>query len=143
MQSPIELTTRTIYFRPDLEIMVVRWHTHGSMEVVQADYACMLEAAEAFGASDWLLDVRRREKVTAELSAWCNDTFYPQAARRLAPRRLRLAVLSSPALTEAYRNDPNLKKYVEQALAPKQTFDTRMFDNEGEAMEWLRPDLAS
>ena len=67
----------------------------------------MLAVAEAHGISDWLLDVRRRDKVSPELSAWVSKDFYPQATRRLAPRRLRMAVLSSPALTEAYVSDPD------------------------------------
>ena len=79
MHAPIELASRTILFRPDLNVMVVRWHTHAPLDVVQADYARMLAAAQEHGMSDWLLDVRWREKVTVELSAWVSEPFYPQA----------------------------------------------------------------
>ena len=75
--------------------------------MVQADYAHMLDEAKARGLSDWLLDVRRRDKWPVELSVWVTDVSYPRAVARLAPRRLRLAVLSSPALTEAYVSDPD------------------------------------
>ena len=143
MYPLIELASRTISFRTDLNVMVVRWHTHAPLEVVQADYAQMLAAAEQYGLSDWLLDVRRREKVTTELSAWVSEEFYPLATTRFAPRRLRMAVLNSPALTEAYRNDPDQKKYVDFALAPARPFETRLFDDEGEAMHWLNPALRS
>ena len=143
MYSPIELPSRTITFRPDLNVMVVRWHTHAPLEVVQADYAQMLAAAEKHGLSDWLLDVRRREKVTVELSAWVSEEFYPLATARFAPRRLRMAVLNSPALTEAYRSDPDQKKYVDYALDPARPFETRLFDDEGEAMHWLNPAVRS
>ena len=143
MYSPIELPSRTITFRPDLNVMVVRWHTHAPLEVVQADYAQMLAAAEKHGLSDWLLDVRRREKVTVELSAWVSEEFYPLATARFAPRRLRMAVLNSPALTEAYRSDPDQKKYVDYALDPARPFETRLFDDEGEVMRWLNPAVRS
>lgn len=141
MHAPINLPSRTITFRPDLQVMVVRWHTHADLEVVQADYAQMLAAAEATGISDWLLDVRRREKVTAELSAWVSQEFYPAAVGRMAPRRLRMAVLSSPALTEMYRNDPDQKKYVAYSTDPTRPYDIRLFDDEGQAMSWLSPVL--
>lgn len=139
MYPTIELPSRSISFRSDLQVMVVRWHTHAPLEVVQADYAQMLDAAEAHGITDWLLDVRRRQKVTTELSAWVSQEFYPQAVVRFAPRRLRMAVLNSPALTEAYRSDPDQKKYVEYVLDPARPFETRLFDDEGAAMHWLNP----
>jgi hypothetical protein len=139
MYSPILLPSRVITFRPDLNVMVVRWHTHADFEVVKADYAEMLTAAEASGFSDWLLDVRRREVVTAELSAWVSQEFYPGAVARLSPRRLRMAVLSSPALTEAYRTDPEQKKHVAYSTDPARPYDIRLFDDEGQAMNWLTP----
>ena len=139
MYSPIELPSRVITFRPDLNVMVVRWHTQADIAVVQADYAEMLAAAEATGFSDWLLDVRRREMVTAELSAWVSHDFYPGAVARLSPRRLRMAVLSSPTLAEAYRNDPEQKKYVDYSTDPARPYDIRLFADEGQAMSWLSP----
>ena len=139
MYEPIELPSRTIFFRSDLQVMVVRWHTHASFEVVQADYAQMLAAAEAHGISSWLLDVRRRHKIPVDLSAWVSNEFYPQATLRLAPRRLRMAVLNSPALTEAYTADPEQKKYVDFVMSPARPFDVGLFDDEGAAMRWLSP----
>lgn len=139
MHDPIELPSRSISYRPDLNVMVVRWHTHAPLEVIQADYAQMLAAAQTYQTCDWLLDVRRREKVTTEVSAWVTNNFYPQAVAQLAPQRLRMAVLNSPALTEAYRTDADQKKYVEYVLDPARPFDIRLFDDEGEAMNWLRP----
>ena len=137
MSTPIELPSRTISFRTDLQVMVVRWHTYAPLETVMADYAEMLGAAEARDVCDWLLDVRRREKVTAELSAWVAYTFYPRAVVRLAPRRLRLAVLSSPTLTEAYRSAADQKKYVQHVLDPAQPYNVGLFEDEGQAMQWL------
>ena len=123
--------------------MVVRWHSHAPLEVMQADYARMLAAAKEHDLSDWLLDVRRREKVSTDISAWVSEQFYPQAIRQLAPRRLRMAVLNSPALTEAYVSDPDQKKYVDYVLDPARPFDIALFDDEGQAMQWLSPAVRS
>ncbi|WP_345110405.1 hypothetical protein [Hymenobacter algoricola] len=101
----------------------------------------MLEAAEASGISDWLLDVRRRQKTPVELSAWVSTHFYPEVVARLAPRRLRMAVLSSPALTESYRVDPEQKKYVAYSTDPARPYDIGLFEDEGQAMSWLRPNI--
>ena len=143
MSQTIELPSRQISFRPDLHVMVVRWHTHAPLEVVQADYRQMLTVAQEHGTANWLLDVRRRDKVTTELSAWVSNEFYPEAAARLAPQRLRMAVLNSPSLTEMYRSDPDQKKYVAYVLDPARPFDVALFDDEGEAMRWLNPAAAS
>ncbi|GAB3868478.1 hypothetical protein GCM10028824_13480 [Hymenobacter segetis] len=139
MAQPIELPSRSISFRPDLRVMVVRWHSHAAFEVVQADYAQMLAAAEEHGISDWLLDVRRRDKIPADLSDWVTHVFYPQATARMAPRRLRMAVLNSPALTEAYTSDPDQRKYVAFVMDPARPFDMNLFEDEGAAMRWLNP----
>jgi len=139
MYDTIPLASRTISFRPDLQVMVVRWHTHAPVDVVKDEYGQMLAAALAHNTSDWLLDVRRRDKVPADLSHWVNTAFYPTAVAQLAPRRLRLAVLSSPFMTELYQKDPEQKKEVAYALDPSRPFDLALFEDEGKAMEWLRP----
>jgi hypothetical protein len=137
MLVPLVLASRTISFRPDLQVMVVRWHTQAPLDVVQADYDRMLASAEASGLSEWLLDVRRREKITAELSDWVTNTFYAEAVAYLAPKRLRLTVLSSPALSEAYRSDSAQKQYVAYVLGPSRPYDVALFEDEGAAMRWL------
>ncbi|WP_426061253.1 hypothetical protein [Hymenobacter sp. B1770] len=139
MHSPINLPSRTITFRPDLQVMVVRWHTQADFAVVQADYAAMLAAAEASGFTNWLLDVRRRDRAAVERSAWVSQTFYPGAVAQLSPRRLRVAVLNSPALTAAFRTDPELQQHVAYSTDPARPYDIQLFADEGGAMSWLSP----
>ncbi|NVO86181.1 hypothetical protein [Hymenobacter terrestris] len=138
MLPSIELPSRTLSFRTDLNILVVRWHpVVETLAAVQADYAQMLASAKAHGLSAWLLDVRRRQVAALELGPWVNTTFYPEAVARLAPQRLRVAVLSSPALTAAYTTNPGHQKEVAYALDPARPFDMALFEDEGRAMQWL------
>jgi hypothetical protein len=139
MYSPIELAAHTVSFRPDLNVMVVRWRAQAPLAAVQADYAKMLAAAEACGFSDWLLDMRRRENVTAELSAWVSQVFCPVAVARLAPHRVRMAVLRPPARREASRTNPKQKQPMALSADPAQPYDVRLFDDEREALGWLSP----
>ena len=139
MPDAIVLASRTLYFRPDLRVLVVRWHTEAPLEAVKAEYWQMLEVAVAEGLNDWLLDVRRRDKLPAELSAWVNSAFYPEAVAQMAPRRLRMAVLNSPFMTQLYTSDPVQQREVAYALDPARPFDIALFEDEGKAMEWLRP----
>jgi hypothetical protein len=137
MLDHLELTSRTLFFRRDLHLMVVRWKSHVPLEVLQADYAQMLATAVTQGMSAWLLDVRRRDMAPIELSTWVNTVFYPQAVADLAPRRLRMAVLSSPALTATYTSDPAQRREVAYALDPARPYDLGLFVDEGQAMQWL------
>ena len=137
MLTPVELASRVISFRPDLRVMVVRWHAHAPLDVIQADCARMLRCAEELGLTHWLLDVRRRERMSVALSAWVADTFYPETVARLAPKRLQMAVLSSPALFDVYRSDADQKKYVEYVVDPARPNDIGLSHDEGEAMRWL------
>lgn len=130
-------TTRTITYRPDLRIMIVRWFQDASLSVLQADYHAMLAVAEESNCARWLLDVRRREGANPELSAWASATFYPLAATRLLPQRLHLAVLNSSYIYERFLNDPVQRQHVDYMLAPERPFLTRVFDDEGAATRWL------
>jgi hypothetical protein len=136
--TALSTTTRTIAYRPDLGILIVRWHQDAGLSVLQADYQAMLEAAIEHSCARWLLDVRRREDTDPRLSEWASTTFYPQAAARLLPQRLRLGVLNSTYIYDRFRNDPAHQQYVTYMLAPERPFITSVFDDEGEATRWLR-----
>ena len=129
--------TRTIIYRPDLRIMIVRWFQDAPPPVLQADYHAMLAVAEENSCARWLLDVRRREGTDPQLSAWASATFYPMAAARLLPQRLHLAVLNSSYIYERFLNDPIQRQYVDYMLSPERPFLTQVFDDEGKATRWL------
>ncbi|MBC6988666.1 hypothetical protein [Hymenobacter sp. BT491] len=129
--------TRTIVYRPDLGILIVRWNQDAELAVLQADYHAMLAAAEQHNCARWLLDVRRREGTDPELSAWASTVFYPLAATRLAPQHLQLAVLTSSYIYERFNQDPTQRPYVDYMLATERPFVTQVFADEGQAARWL------
>ncbi|QIL76672.1 hypothetical protein [Hymenobacter sp. HDW8] len=131
-------TTRTIAYRPDLGILIVRWHQDASLSVLQADYQTMLDVAIENNCAQWLLDVRRRENTDPQLSAWASATFYPHAAAHLLPQRLRLGILNSAYIYDRFRNDPAHQQHVAYMLAPERPFLANVFDDEGEAARWLQ-----
>ena len=103
----------------------------------------MLAVTEAHGISDWLLDVRRRDKVSPELSAWVSKDFCPQATRRL-PRAgcAWPCSIRRPSPKPTCRT-PTRKKYVDYVLDPARPFDIGLFDDEGAAMRWLCPTIGA
>jgi hypothetical protein len=137
MLETSEHASRSIIHRPDLGILIVRWHHDAELAVLQADYQAMLAMAEQFGCARWLLDVRRREGSDPAMSAWASTVFYPEAAARLLPQRLHLAVLTSAYIVDRFVNDPMQKEFVEYMMAPERAFLTRTFADEGEATRWL------
>lgn len=134
----LNTATRTITFRPDLEILIVRWHTDAELVLLQEDYHAMLAVAREHECARWLLDVRRREGSDPALSAWASQTFYPFASQQVVPQLLCLAILTATHVYERFADDPAQRQYVDYMLAEERPFLARMFDDEGEAVRWLQ-----
>ncbi|MBC8082287.1 MAG: hypothetical protein H7Z21_03690 [Hymenobacter sp.] len=130
--------TCSIQYRPDLDILVVRWPKDAALLQLQANFAAVLATAEQCGVARWLLDVRRRDQIRPELGRWTTTVFYPQAASRLVPQVLRMSVLCSPARMAVYASDPVQLHHLTYGLAPERSYCMRLFGDEGTAMEWLR-----
>lgn len=135
---PLEPTSRTITYRPDLEILIVRWYADAELAVLQEDYHTMLEVAQEHHCARWLLDVRRREGTDPALSAWASQTFYPFASQRIAPQLLCLAILKANHIYGRFADDPAQRQYVDYMLAEERPFLAQVFDDEAEAVRWLK-----
>jgi hypothetical protein len=135
---PIATTSCTITYRPDLHLLIVRWHQDAQSTVLQADYQAVLAAALEHGCARWLLDVRRREQYAPQLEEWAGATFYPTAATQLAPQPLRLAVLASSYIYERALADPQQREHVRYLLADERPFTTNVFMDEALATQWLQ-----
>jgi len=129
--------TCSITHRPDLGALIVRWPADASLPDLQNDFEAILVVATQHATALWLLDVRRRDQLNLELGRWTTQLFYPEAAARLAPQPLRLAVLCSPARMAVYAASEEQQQYLTFGLAMERTYRMQLFGDEGPAMQWL------
>ncbi|AMJ66537.1 hypothetical protein [Hymenobacter sp. PAMC 26628] len=126
-----------IHHRPDLRILFLRWLRENTLAEAQASYLDLLGQAQQHGCAHWLLDARRGGPLDVVETNWLADEFFPEAAARLAPCTLRLAVFSSPARIEQMHADAAVASPVAHALAPERPYQARVFADEGAAVSWL------
>jgi hypothetical protein len=130
--------TCSIQYRPDLDILVVRWPDDAPFEQLQADFEAVLKTANEYQAPCWMLDVRRRDDLAPELAHWTTEIFFPLAAAQLSPQVLRLGVLCSPARLAVYDANPDQKHTLAFGLAPERPYRMRLFADEAATVNWLR-----
>ena len=140
MQSP--LSTYTLTYRPDLDILFLRWLAPDTLAEAQASYEAALALAQAHGCGNWLLDSRRAGPLDLFETAWLTRVFFPAAVAQLAPRPLRLAVFSSMQRLEQMRTDAAVAPAVQAAIAVTQPYEAAIFMGEAEAVAWLQAPAA-
>jgi hypothetical protein len=95
----------------------------------------MLAAAQAHGnCRFWLLDLRRRPVAGPDLNAWFRDQFSPRIAAALNGP-LFTAYLAGPHQRPATESDA-MELYFRREAAVNAF--PQLFENEVEAMDWLR-----
>ncbi|AHJ99391.1 hypothetical protein [Hymenobacter swuensis] len=124
-------------YRPDLHILILRWLRPQTMPEIQASYAQLLVLSQEYGCARWLLDGRREGPLDLAVTHWLSDFFFPEAVRALAPQRVYMAALSSPARLQQFHSDATVAPAVTRALAPEQPYHTAVFLTEAEALIWL------
>ncbi|MBO0360097.1 hypothetical protein J0X19_19205 [Hymenobacter sp. BT186] len=130
--------TLTLDYRADLALLMARWLAEPSARAQhEAEYTTLLQYGQQHHTSRWLLDVRRRPQPCPLMAAWIVQEWLPQVVAALAPQRLRLAYLISPARGEAVQQDTALHATVQTATQPTQPYDLMVFGDEGLAMRWL------
>ncbi|RTQ45277.1 hypothetical protein EJV47_25705 [Hymenobacter gummosus] len=134
MSSP----TCSIQYRPDLQLLVVRWPADAPFAQLQVDFEAVLHAAQEHQAARWLLDVRRREELTPQLAEWTTHEFFPRAADALRPQSLRIGVLASPGRMAVYERDEVQRDTLAYGLDGARTYRLRLFGEEGSVIEWLQ-----
>lgn len=125
----------SLEYRADLGLIVGRWLKDLPPPELQGTYEAMLAAAQAHGnCRFWLLDLRRRPVAGPDLNAWFRDQFSPRIA----------AALNGPLFT-AYLAGPHQRPAAESNemelyFCREAAVDAfpQLFDNEAEAMAWLR-----
>ncbi|QNH62683.1 hypothetical protein [Hymenobacter sediminicola] len=130
-------STLNIQFRPDLDLLTVRWLDALHPDLFQQDYHTILAESRSNNTARWLVDVRRRPHPTPEMADWAANVWLPEVVAALAPVRPRLAYLISPSREEALKASPSLQQSVQAAISPTRGYDVAIFNDEGLATEWL------
>lgn len=128
----------TATYRPDLDVLVVRWRRPTTLEELHEAYYLLLDSAAALPCPYWLLDVRGRDGSNKNNIQWMIDNFYPLLAQRFT-RRVYLAYLFAPSHLRDLETAPN--------LLPPAYFDDKQyllgrFSDEATALGWLRAQMA-
>ena len=125
-------------FRPDLNILVLRWLRDASLVEIQHGSQAALHMAQQHGTGQWFVDVRRRAAISAENSTWMADTFFPAAAAALAGTTLRISYLIAPSRLGAIQLQPAAHEAaLVRTQAPSQPYQFHIALDEAEAMRWL------
>jgi len=127
----------TTQYRPDLHVLILRWLRPQTLAEIQASYGQLLVQAREHACARWLLDGRRDGPLDVDITHWLSGCFFPEAVRTLAPHRLYMAALSSPARLQQLHTDATVAPAVARALAPEQPYHTAVFLTEAEALIWL------
>lgn len=139
---PIIITEAyTIQHRADLGLLVLRWLRPQTLYETQESYQQLLLLAQEHSCAHWLLDGRRDGPLDLYTTHWLAGHFFPEAVRALAPERLCMAVVSSPARLEQFRTDTAVAPAVQRALSPDQPYSASLFLTEAEALAWLNTQL--
>lgn len=145
MPSPafatLPVTTHAEYlnlsYRPDLQMIVLRWLRDATLPELQAAHYAALELALRHKAVFWFVDVRRRMTVNNIHTRWVADEFLPHAATQLSTNGLRIAYLTSPNRQRITDSDPDMQLTITRAQSSNQPYQLRTFLDEASAMVWL------
>ncbi|MBO0360096.1 hypothetical protein J0X19_19200 [Hymenobacter sp. BT186] len=97
----------------------------------------MLRAAQFYGTTHLLLDIRRRDTSSPEAATWITEVWLPEAVEAMEPARLRIAYFMSATRDQLMRTSPALQPIVRDAIARVHSYEIALFRDEGEAVRWL------
>jgi hypothetical protein len=136
------MDTYTLQYRPDLDIVFLRWLQPNTLAEAHTSYHAALSLGVQHDCGNWLLDARRTGPINLPETEWLSREFFPLAVSLLAPRPLRMAVFSSLHRLEQMRTDTAVAPAVQAALAATQPYEAAIFMQEAEAVAWLRAPAA-
>ena len=73
------MSTYTLTYRPDLDIVFLRWMMPDTLAEAQLSSRDTLALALAHGCGNWLLDSRRSGPINLVETAWLTHDFFPAA----------------------------------------------------------------
>ncbi|WP_205503456.1 hypothetical protein [Rufibacter psychrotolerans] len=134
--SPIFLDAIALSYRPDLDVLFLRWPQPVYALAPREVYQQVLELAQETNARYWLFDIRSRGPLSDEDVAWLRESYFPTLHGQLG-HITHVAYL----LTPAHAKDPQTQ---ESALQMRtlpwygQGADFEGFTSETEALHWLK-----
>ena len=124
-------------YRPDLQVLFMRWARPVSSLEHRQGYAAALELSRSAGSGRWLIDLRSRGLASLEDFAWILADFRPQMAATLPATPRRIAYLVTPYHGETIRERLHLLEPTYTA-AVQQSAAVQVFTEEQLAQQWLR-----
>jgi hypothetical protein len=124
----------SISYRDDLRMLVARWMRSVSASETREGYQCILTAGQHFQCPFWLLDARRRLPADEETTQWGLYEFFPQLGTKLGSR-VYMSQLLSPSYKLLTQGIPAFQELEKQ---PTQSYMMRRFNDEAQAVQWLR-----
>jgi hypothetical protein len=122
-----------ITFRPELQVLVVRWMRQTTPAEMQQGYHALLAEAASQHCWLWLIDARRRANANQAGTQWMMQAFFPQLAAQVG-HKVYLAYLFAPqhlADLEADSTVPSLTYF------DGRPYQVQRFTEELPAMQWL------
>lgn len=121
-------------YRPDLDLLLLRWTRPATPEEHRAGYRAALDLARQHQAGRWLIDLRRRGLAEPKDFQWVLHTFRPELQAALPSVTRRFAYLATPYHAEILQ--PRLTQFEGEAPASASTA-VRVFTEEQPAQQWL------
>jgi hypothetical protein len=120
-------------YRPDLQLLFLRWRRPASPVEHRAGYQAALQLAQQEQAGRWLVDLRSRGLADPNDLQWVLRDFRSDFQAALPSTTRRLAYLTTPYHADILR--PRLSEL--DTLADGGT-DIRVFTEEMPAQQWLQ-----
>ncbi|AKQ47344.1 hypothetical protein TH63_19540 [Rufibacter radiotolerans] len=133
--SPIFIDAIALTYRPDLDVLFLRWPQPVYAFPTRDVYQQVLELAQETKSRFWLFDIRSRGPLSQEDALWVQESFYPQLHGQLG-RSIYVAYL----LTPAHAEDPDTIAFGELLRTKEwygQDADFEGFTSETDALQWL------
>ncbi|WP_160328205.1 hypothetical protein [Solirubrum puertoriconensis] len=124
-------------YRPDLQLLFMRWVRPVSSEEHRSGYAAALELAQPHQSNHWLIDLRSRGLASVEDLMWVLTTFRGLLQQSGLPAPRRLAYLVTPYQAETMDErlltlEPTIAEHIRRGA------DVHHFTEELPAQDWLR-----
>ncbi|WP_192823014.1 hypothetical protein [Rufibacter sp. LB8] len=133
--SPLFLDAIALTYRPDLDVLFLRWPQPVYAFTVREVYKQVLELAQETNARYWLFDIRSRGPLSDEDMDWVTKEFYPNLHAKAS--LTHVAYLLAPAHAEDQQTIALGQQLKAQSWFGRDA-DFEGFTSETDALHWLK-----